>query len=501
MTPAVSRAGDERRTLRVLAVERASLDREGGPRTFMASSAGARGFAFHVVNAFEEGDDRIAVDVAWAPHFPVLPSPRGEIPSSFIPPRLTRLDVKLEGSTLDVTPTSALFEIPEIDPRVAGAKHRVAWGLGGTSTLSGITRWEREASLRIRDFAPEVVAPPLFLSDPSGAEGAGWILTTVYVPRTHTSELLLLDATTLRTVARAPLPHVLPPHFHGCWVPTPSGARLVNLKLLRVEKSSETTATPKRVSCRECASGVGLDFEFTMAFQPFAQVGDPGVFGYEALVRGPAGEGAAEILAKVNDSNRYRFDQACRVEAIRLASQLGLQGILSINFLPNAIYRPETCIRATLEAADAVGFDRSRLMFEVTEGEPLAAPAHLRAIFAEYKKQGLKTAIDDFGAGYAGLNMLAEFQPDYIKLDMSLTRNVDTDPVRQAIVSGVTATCRSLGLQVIAEGIESAAELRFLRSREIKLFQGYLFARPGLRTLPEVSQEGRRLLDERAPPA
>ncbi len=224
MTPAESLAGDERRPLRVLAVERASLDREGRPRTFMASSSDARGFAFHVVNAFEDGDERIAVDVAWTPQFPVLPSPRGRTPYAFVPPRLTRIDVDLERSTLDVTPTSTLFEIPEIDPRVAGARHRVAWGLGGKSTLSGITRWERGASPLTRDFAPDVVAPPLFLSDGSRTEGAGWILTTVYVPRTHSSELLLLDATTLRTTARARLPHVLPPHFHGCWVPTPSGA-------------------------------------------------------------------------------------------------------------------------------------------------------------------------------------------------------------------------------------------------------------------------------------
>jgi EAL domain-containing protein (putative c-di-GMP-specific phosphodiesterase class I) len=260
------------------------------------------------------------------------------------------------------------------------------------------------------------------------------------------------------------------------------------------EKPLSTSGDTVKRSCRECVSGAQLDFEFTMAFQPFVQVGNPGVFGYEALVRGTAGEGAAEILGKVNDSNRYRFDQACRVKAVELASELGLSGVLSINFLPNAIYRPETCIRATLEAADAMGFDKSRLMFEVTEAERLADPGHLRRIFAEYKKQGFKTAIDDFGAGYAGLNMLAEFQPDYIKLDMALTRNIDRDPVRQAIVSGIVTTCRALGLGIIAEGIETAEELRFLRSLEIQLFQGYLFARPGFQALPEVSREGRRLL-------
>lgn len=186
-----------------------------------------------------------------------------------------------------------------------------------------------------------------------------------------------------------------------------------------------------------------------------ATAGKISIFGYEALCRGTAGEPAAVILGKVDESNRYRFDQACRVKAIELASRLGLQGILSINFLPNAIYRPETCIRATLEAARELAFEANRLMFEVTEGEQVTDTAHLRSIFAEHKTQGFRTAIDDFGAGYAGLNLLAEFQPDYIKLDMTLTRNIHEDRVRQAIASGIIATCKALGLEVIAEGISA----------------------------------------------
>lgn len=244
------------------------------------------------------------------------------------------------------------------------------------------------------------------------------------------------------------------------------------------------------LSCAECRSGAGLDFDFTMAFQPFVEAGTARIFGYEALVRGPNRESAAEILGKVNDSNRYRFDQACRVKAIELASELGLEGVLSINFLPNAIYRPETCIRTTLQAAEKVGFDRSRLMFEVTEGERVKDHAHLRGIFDEYKKQGFKTAIDDFGAGFAGLNMLAAFQPDFIKLDMELTRNVDKDHVRQAIVAGITETCRALKLGIIAEGIETKEEYVYLASKGVRLFQGYFFARPGFRSLPPISEEG-----------
>lgn len=223
-----------------------------------------------------------------------------------------------------------------------------------------------------------------------------------------------------------------------------------------------------------------------MAFQPFVDLERGMIFGYEALVRGPAGEGAHTVLARVTDANRYWFDQACRVKAIELPTKLDLKGMLSINFLPNAVYRAETCIRATLEAAQRLGFERERLMFEVTEGEKVQDVDHLRGIFAEYKKPGFRTAIDDFGAGWAGLNLLAEFQPDYLKLDMALTRNIDGDRVRRAIVRGVLRTCEDLSLAVIAEGVETRDECAALTDLGVRLFQGYFFARPGHESLPEV---------------
>jgi len=176
------------------------------------------------------------------------------------------------------------------------------------------------------------------------------------------------------------------------------------------------------------------------------------------------------------------------VKAIELASRLGLAAIpgcrLSINFLPNAVYRAETCIRATMEAARESDFPHDRIMFEVTEGEQLTDPAHLQSIFNEYRRQGLITAIDDFGAGYAGLNLLARFQPHVLKIDMELIRGIDRDPVRQAIVEGITLVCRRLSIDLVAEGIETAAESACIRDLGIRYQQGYLFARPGWEALP-----------------
>lgn len=238
--------------------------------------------------------------------------------------------------------------------------------------------------------------------------------------------------------------------------------------------------------CQQCARGPRLGFDFTMAFQPIVDVGAGEVFAYEALVRGRDGEGAGSIIAKVNDENRYRFDQLCRIKAVQLAARLGISCRLSINFLPNAVYEPSNCIRTTMAAAEAANLPLDRIIFEVTEVEKVKDHDHLRRIFQYYQASGFGTAIDDFGAGYAGLGLLAEFQPDFIKLDMQLIRGIDQRPAKQAIVRGTLATTADLGIDVIAEGIESAGEFEYLRDLGVTKFQGYFFARPGFEALPEV---------------
>ncbi|MGV8954342.1 MAG: EAL domain-containing protein [Cypionkella sp.] len=222
-----------------------------------------------------------------------------------------------------------------------------------------------------------------------------------------------------------------------------------------------------------------------MAFQPIVDTKARRIWGYEALVRGLNGEGAASILAAVTDENRYRFDQACRVKAIELAGTRmpsGSTAKLSINFMPNAVYEPTACIRATLAAAARVDFDPKRLMFEFTENEKMGDAGHVKHIVDSYRKMGFTTALDDFGAGYAGLGLLARFQPDLIKIDMDLIRGIASSPARQIIVRGIVTIARELGVVVLAEGVEDEGELRVLEAAGIDLFQGYLFGRPELET-------------------
>ena len=241
-----------------------------------------------------------------------------------------------------------------------------------------------------------------------------------------------------------------------------------------------------RTVCDGCRNGEAFTTPFSMAFQPIVDVETGLVFAHEALVRGPQGQGAQTILEAVDDRSRYAFDQQCRVRAIQLAARLDLPrdgARLSINFLPNAVYEPKACIQLTLATARAAGFPLDRLIFEFTENERVDAE-HLNRILVAYKAMGFATAIDDFGAGYAGLTLLARFQPDIVKLDMELVRGIDAERVKRTIVGAIVRACADLGVTVLAEGVETVGEHRALRDLGVRLQQGYLLARPGFETLP-----------------
>lgn len=231
-----------------------------------------------------------------------------------------------------------------------------------------------------------------------------------------------------------------------------------------------------------------------MAFQPIVNVQSREVYAYEALVRGPEGQPAGWVFEQLGEGDIYPFDQACRVTAIRSAARLGLptlglQTRLSINFLPNAVYEPANCLRATLRAAQEVGFPLDRLMFEITEHEHVLDEAHVRRIIDSYRQYGFTTALDDYGSGHANAGLLLAVRPDVIKLDMVLVRGLDQDTWRQSLVRSMACFAQDVGCLVIAEGIETADEARCLWELGITHMQGYFFAQPGFECLPPVPDE------------
>ena len=225
------------------------------------------------------------------------------------------------------------------------------------------------------------------------------------------------------------------------------------------------------------------NFAASFAFQPIVDVESQKVFAYEALVRGRSNEPAASVFAALQSSELHAFDRAARVQAIKLAAALGLDTGLSLNFLPQALETMPDAISSTIDAARAAGLSERKIFLEVTEGELIRDPAGFSVTINQYRASGIHLAIDDFGAGQSGLNLLADFQPDVIKIDMHLVRSIDSKGPRQAIVRAVIQACDDLGIEVIAEGIETAPEYQWFKRAGIRLFQGYLFGRPAFECL------------------
>ncbi|HEY1585863.1 MAG TPA: EAL domain-containing protein, partial [Polyangia bacterium] len=119
-----------------------------------------------------------------------------------------------------------------------------------------------------------------------------------------------------------------------------------------------------------------------------------------------------------------------------------------------------------------------RVVLEVTERAGIDAIPELAHRLSRLRGLGYRVAIDDLGEGYAGLTSLARVAPEFVKLDMSLVRGIDASPAQQKIVASTMQLCRALGSEIIAEGVETAAERDALVTIGLDLLQGYLIARP-----------------------
>jgi EAL domain-containing protein (putative c-di-GMP-specific phosphodiesterase class I)/ActR/RegA family two-component response regulator len=214
-----------------------------------------------------------------------------------------------------------------------------------------------------------------------------------------------------------------------------------------------------------------------MAFQPIIGWRGRHVFGYEALLRSdePLMKNPADILDAAERLGRlHELGRAvrARVAAAAAATEVA-EAKLFVN-LHSADLNDEE-----LYSADApLSKIAKRVVLEVTERASLYGVKNVAACVAKLKALGFQIAIDDLGAGYAGLTSFTQLDPEIAKLDMSLVRGVDTDPRRQSIIRSMNTLCKDLDMLVIAEGVETAAERDMLVELGCYLLQGYLFARP-----------------------
>ena len=239
---------------------------------------------------------------------------------------------------------------------------------------------------------------------------------------------------------------------------------------------------------KSSGSLLSFDIAFSHAFQPIVDIEARQVTSYEVLVRGVNNEPAGDVFKNVSTEELYFLDQYSRERALRLAASLGVDCRLNLNFSPGAIvYDNCAFLRETRACAKSVGLSPKQIVPEITEEEAFREHEHLVEAINEFRKNGVVFAIDDFGAGYAGLNMLAEIQPEFLKLDMALVRNINENGPRQSIVRAISDVCLDLGIDTIAEGVETVGELEFLRKCGINLFQGYLLSKPCFEGLSTIS--------------
>lgn len=230
--------------------------------------------------------------------------------------------------------------------------------------------------------------------------------------------------------------------------------------------------------------------EYSHAFQPIINVDSHAIISYEVLLRGKNNESPMSVFEQIPHESLMEFDQTSRERAMALAVNLGLKCSLNLNFTPGSIvFEGGKYIEDTIAAAHKHGIHNKQLVLEITEGEAINSTNDLKSALNQARRLGMTIAVDDFGAGYAGLNLLADIQPDWIKLDMFLLRNIEQHGARQSIVSAISGVCLDLGIEVLAEGVETLEEFHFLRKLDISLYQGYFFAKPGFQCLPLASKQ------------
>jgi len=213
-----------------------------------------------------------------------------------------------------------------------------------------------------------------------------------------------------------------------------------------------------------------------IAFQPIVRLDDDGmVRGYEALARfdrahfaGPAEAFAAAAAAGLG----VELEQLAIKRALQRLDDLPAGAWLSLNASVEALLCPETVDMLLAHA-------HRGLAVEVTEHVPVRDYSALGAVLDTLRAAGVLIAVDDAGAGFASLSHILQLRPDIIKLDLGLTRDIDTDPVRIALTRALVSFADGVGAMLIAEGIETYAEHEQLRSLGVRHGQGYYIARPG----------------------
>ncbi|NUU00321.1 GGDEF domain-containing protein [Herbaspirillum robiniae] len=222
--------------------------------------------------------------------------------------------------------------------------------------------------------------------------------------------------------------------------------------------------------------------KLTALFQPIVRMRNGEILGYEGLIRGPSNTPLHSPLALFKVARAHnlsvQMEYLCRHIVLTRFAQLGLPGNLFLNVTPGALMQPEAIQGETLRYLENLGVNPQRIIIELTENEPTYDYALLRNAAMHYRDMGFQIAIDDLGEGFSSLRLWSELQPEYVKIDMHFVQGINHDPMKLQFVRSIQEIAEKSGSIVIAEGIESQAELLTIRDLGIACGQGYHICRP-----------------------
>ncbi|MDT3608609.1 diguanylate phosphodiesterase [Cronobacter sakazakii] len=244
------------------------------------------------------------------------------------------------------------------------------------------------------------------------------------------------------------------------------------------------TSPPPLASVAPVVADIACQF----ALQPIVEPTTCKIKAYEALIRSPEGGSPAALFASLSSQALYDLDLHSKEIAFALAKAVNIGSqMISVNLLPGSLVQCPHAVEILLAQIARQGLLPQQVIVEITESEVISRFDEFEYVIRQLRAAGINLAIDDFGAGFAGLSLLTRFQPGRIKIDRCIVADIHLHGPKQAIVHGIVRCCAELEITVVAEGVEKVEEWCWLEAAGIRYFQGYLFAKPLLNRAPSVS--------------
>ena len=222
--------------------------------------------------------------------------------------------------------------------------------------------------------------------------------------------------------------------------------------------------------------------QLSALFQPIVNMQSGGIIGFEGLIRGPSDSPLHSPLNLFKVANSAgmsgEVEHLCRRVVLDRFAELALPGKLFLNVSPECLLNPLVRQGETLNFIHQVGIAPERVIIELTESQPTYDYELLLEAVTHYRSMGFQIAIDDLGEGFSSLRLWSELRPEYVKIDMHFTQGINQDPVKLQFVRSIQEIAKKSGTTVIAEGIETQAELLLIRDLGVAMGQGYHIARP-----------------------